>query len=168
MMWLKSIYEPRFLLTDTGEDSKLVNRRKRSKVDTLFSSLFFDASERRVWLSAKSKILASTFGRFRLYRLMKSWIWHKMSMTVKAVARSQPEFIIIKVQLTIFPTNLFAQYDERYWNFDNLRRESETEKFLDYRVRSDRTKLRQMWQKCHLSHLVVKIGSKCAFECEIE
>ena len=29
------------VLTDTGEDSKLVHRRKRPKVDTLFSSLFF-------------------------------------------------------------------------------------------------------------------------------
>ena len=57
------------LLTDTGEDSKLVQRRKRPKMDTLFSSLFYDASERRVWLSAESKILVSTFGRFRLYRL---------------------------------------------------------------------------------------------------
>ena len=28
------------MLTDTGEDSKLVHRRKRPKVDTLFSSLF--------------------------------------------------------------------------------------------------------------------------------
>ena len=28
-------------LTDTGEDSKLVHRRKRPRVDTLFSSLFF-------------------------------------------------------------------------------------------------------------------------------
>ena len=35
-------------LTDTGEDSKLVHRRKRPKVDTLFSSLFSDAFERRV------------------------------------------------------------------------------------------------------------------------
>ena len=35
-------------LTDTGEDSKLVDRRKRPKVDALFSSLFSDASERRV------------------------------------------------------------------------------------------------------------------------
>ena len=43
-------------LSDTGEDSKLVHRRKRPKVDTLFSSLFFDASARRVWLSAWSKI----------------------------------------------------------------------------------------------------------------
>ena len=58
-------------LTDTGEDSKLVHRRKRPKLDTLFSSLFPDGSERRVWLSAESKILASTFGRFRLYRLIK-------------------------------------------------------------------------------------------------
>ena len=29
------------MLTETGEDSKLVHRRKRPKVDTLFSSLFF-------------------------------------------------------------------------------------------------------------------------------
>ena len=36
---------------------------------TLFSSLFFDASERRVWLSAEFKILAFTFERFRLYGL---------------------------------------------------------------------------------------------------
>ena len=58
-----------FCLTDTGEDSKFIHRRKRPKVDTLFSSLFSDASERGVWLSAESKILASTLGRFRLYRL---------------------------------------------------------------------------------------------------
>ena len=31
----------RTVLTDTGEDSKLVHRRKRPKVDTTFSSLFF-------------------------------------------------------------------------------------------------------------------------------
>ena len=35
-------------LTDIGEDSKLVPRRKRPKVDTLFSSLFSDAFERQV------------------------------------------------------------------------------------------------------------------------
>ena len=34
--------------TDTGEDSKLFHRRKRPKVDTLFSTLFSDATERRV------------------------------------------------------------------------------------------------------------------------
>ena len=40
---------------------------------------FFDASERRVWLSVDSKILASTFGRFRLYRLkMKAICMSKM------------------------------------------------------------------------------------------
>ena len=33
-----------------------------------FSSFFSDASERRVWLSAESKRVASTFGPFRLYR----------------------------------------------------------------------------------------------------
>ena len=36
------------VLPDTGEDSKLVHRRKRPKVDKLFSSFFSDASERRV------------------------------------------------------------------------------------------------------------------------
>ena len=36
---------------------------------TLFSSLFSDESERRVWLSAKSKILAFTFESFGLCRL---------------------------------------------------------------------------------------------------
>ena len=45
---------------------------KSPNVDALFSSLFSDASEQRVWLSAKSKILASTFGSFRLY-----WLTHK-------------------------------------------------------------------------------------------
>ena len=59
-------------LTDISEDSKLVHRRKRSKVNAAsprFFLLFCDAFERRLWLSAESKILASTFGRFRLYRL---------------------------------------------------------------------------------------------------
>ena len=37
----KSIFRLKLCLTDTGEDSKLVHRRKRSKVDRLFSSLFF-------------------------------------------------------------------------------------------------------------------------------
>ena len=63
------------ILTDTDKSSKLVHRRKRTKVDTLFSSLFLDASERRVWLSTESKILASTFGRFCLYRLKHSAIF---------------------------------------------------------------------------------------------
>ena len=35
-----------------------------------FPLFFSNASERRVWLSAESKILESNFGRFRLYRLM--------------------------------------------------------------------------------------------------
>ena len=38
----------KLVLTDTGEDSKLVHRRIWPKVDALFSSLFSDASERRV------------------------------------------------------------------------------------------------------------------------
>ena len=41
-----SCYE--HMLTDSGEDSRLVHRRKGPKVDTLFSSFFSDASERRV------------------------------------------------------------------------------------------------------------------------
>ena len=64
------------ILTDTGEDSKLVHRQKRRKLDTLFSSLFSDVFERRVWLSAESKILASTFERFRLYRLILAYCWN--------------------------------------------------------------------------------------------
>ena len=34
----------------------------------IFFSFFSDAFEQRVWFSAESKILASTFGRFCLYR----------------------------------------------------------------------------------------------------
>ena len=71
--WIYFIFKikinPCLSLTDTDEDSKLVQRRKRPNVDTLFSSLFFDASERRVWVSTESEILASTFGLFRMYRL---------------------------------------------------------------------------------------------------
>ena len=44
----KSNYDKIEASTDTGEDSKLVHRRKRLKVDALFSSLFSDASDRRV------------------------------------------------------------------------------------------------------------------------
>ena len=69
---LPKIHEQSLHLTDTGDNSKLDDRRKRPIVDTLFSSLFSDASQRRVWLSAESKILASTFGRFRMYRLKLS------------------------------------------------------------------------------------------------
>ena len=42
-----------------------------------FLIFFSDASERWVWLSAESKILASTFGRFRLYRLTYKILWKK-------------------------------------------------------------------------------------------
>ena len=59
------------ILTETGDDSKLVHRRIWPKVDANIFSLFPDVSELRVWLSAESKILASTFGRCRLYRLIK-------------------------------------------------------------------------------------------------
>ena len=59
----------RSISCDTGGNSKLAHRRKRPKMDAVFSALFSDASERRVWLSAESKIFASTFERFRLYRL---------------------------------------------------------------------------------------------------
>ena len=48
----------------------------------IFISFFSDASERRVWLSAESKIHASTFGRFRMYRLSIKIIikWPKQAM----------------------------------------------------------------------------------------
>ena len=45
---LNILFKFETLLTDTGEDSKLVHRRKRPKVDTLYSSLLSEASERRV------------------------------------------------------------------------------------------------------------------------
>ena len=43
-------------------------RENVEKWTRYFLLFFSDASERRVWLSAESKILASTFGRFCLYR----------------------------------------------------------------------------------------------------
>ena len=43
---------------------------KTSKSGHAIFFSFSDASERRVWLSAESKIFASTFGRIRLYRLI--------------------------------------------------------------------------------------------------
>ena len=48
---------------------------KTSKNGHTIWSLFSDASERPVWLSAESKMLASTFGRFRLYRLIASGLF---------------------------------------------------------------------------------------------
>ena len=40
-VWIHEFIPTAWELTDTGDDSKLVHRRKRPKVDTLFSSLFF-------------------------------------------------------------------------------------------------------------------------------
>ena len=55
---------------------KVKTFKNERSATTLFSSLFSDESERPVWLSAESKILASTFGRFRLYRLIIAfYIW---------------------------------------------------------------------------------------------
>ena len=84
--WLTQnfLFRQRWSLTDAGEDSKLVHRRKRPKVDTLFSSLFADTSERRVWLSAESKILASTFGRFRM--------WTSFESSPASVNSQEPDF----------------------------------------------------------------------------
>ena len=42
-------------LTDTGEDSELVHRLKRPKVDTLFSSLFFSTRPSDEYDSASSR-----------------------------------------------------------------------------------------------------------------
>ena len=69
-VWIKLFENKPEVLTDTGEDSKLVHRRICPKVDaSIFFSFFFDASKRQVF---ESKILASTFGRFRMYRLISS------------------------------------------------------------------------------------------------
>ena len=57
-------FNMRMNLTDTAEDSKLVHRRKRPKLDALFSSLFSDVSERRVWLSIESKNTRVHFSTF--------------------------------------------------------------------------------------------------------
>ena len=43
------------IVTDTGEDSKLVHRRKRPKVDKLFSSLFFPTRPSDEYDSAPSR-----------------------------------------------------------------------------------------------------------------
>ena len=51
------------------ETCSQVKMFKSERSATIFSSLFSDASERRVWLSAESKILAFTFEPFRLNRL---------------------------------------------------------------------------------------------------
>ena len=61
---------------------------KTSKV-LLLSSLFSNASKRRVRLSAESKILASTFGRFRLYRLkfICFKLWLNISIFLNVLAR---------------------------------------------------------------------------------
>ena len=56
LLWVM-IYINNLHLKITGEDSKLVRRRKRPKVDTLFTN-----------------ILASTFGLFRLYRLNYTYL----------------------------------------------------------------------------------------------
>ena len=60
-------------LTDTGEDSKLVHRRKRPKVDTLFSSLFF----RRV------RAMSMTFSPVSVKRCTGSWRTQILNSTKK-------------------------------------------------------------------------------------
>ena len=99
------------VLTDTGEDSKLVHRRKRPKVETLFSSLFSDACERRVWLIAESKILASTLGRFRLYRLKQ--------LSLQRISLDQVEKfnnVFISVDLNV-SQNEISRFNKIYISF---------------------------------------------------
>ena len=73
----KSLIFLKMRLTDTGEDSKLVHRWKRPKVDTLFSSLFSDASERRVWVTPSRKYSRPLLDVFACIgyseRLWESW-----------------------------------------------------------------------------------------------
>ena len=54
-------------LTDTGEDSKLVHRRKRPKVDTLFSSLFFRRVRATSMTQRRVEVLASTLNACAAY-----------------------------------------------------------------------------------------------------
>ena len=64
--WLFDDCRKFILLTDTGEDSKLVHRRKWTR----YFFLFFSTRPSDEYDSASGrKKLASTFGHFRLYRL---------------------------------------------------------------------------------------------------
>ena len=72
-------------LADTSEDSKLVYRHKNRR--EYFLPLFSDAAERRVWLNAESKILASTFVQIRLYRLKLKWPSKKFMIIFEAQNR---------------------------------------------------------------------------------
>ena len=81
-------------------ESKIINRYRRgletcpqanlAKSGRKYFLLFFsEASERRVWLSAKSKILASTFWRFRLYRfklIFDKSVWKSVRSNVDVIS----------------------------------------------------------------------------------
>ena len=103
----ESCWKKFILLTDTGEDSKLVKRRKRPKVDKLFSTPFSNASERRVWLSTESKALASSFGRFRLYRpqsnfrFFKTFKGAKTGSAVKITCEYSPTATVNTDEVTV-------------------------------------------------------------------
>ena len=69
-------------LTDTSDTRNFSTGENVQKWTQRHHAIFFsfsDASERRVWLSAESKILASTFERFRLYRLRLTFLFRALS-----------------------------------------------------------------------------------------
>ena len=92
--------------------------RKRPKVDTLFSSLFTDASERRAWLSAESInyestiILASSFGRFRLYRLKPALVVMTWGLSTNNVRK-----LLVKVSSLMVPAGENVEIF-KFWSGD--------------------------------------------------
>ena len=74
---IKALQKLKKTLTDTGEDSKLVHRRKRPKVDTLFYSLFFrrvratSMTQRRV---ENTRVLFWTFSPVSVKRYFIDWL----------------------------------------------------------------------------------------------
>ena len=78
--WMLRSYEifpSHFILTDTGEDSKLVHRRIRSKVCRLFSSSFFRRVRATSMTQHRVEITLHTLDHFRLYRFrnIKDLTW---------------------------------------------------------------------------------------------
>ena len=60
------------LLTDTGEDSKLVHRRKRPKVDSSIFDSALSHTRRSDASEKKEENSVSTFGRFRMWTSFES------------------------------------------------------------------------------------------------
>ena len=107
------------LLTDTGEDSKLVHRQKCPKVDTLFSSPFFQDVRATRMTQRRVEILASTFGRFRLYRLIIKFIMKPQvrSLFLKVLEAAMHNEILMNIILNNNEHNLWVR--GKYWISSN-------------------------------------------------